>query len=126
RKHDRALLRDVPIARQGHDEDVTERARLLEMRQVAEVDEVECAVALNDPLVAEAPADLRQLVHRDDLVALADAGHGVDHVACLWRSSSPALTASSANIWTVSRENSSRSFAHNESLLRRSVVTVMM
>ena len=50
---DRALLGDVPISGDRHDKDVAERLRLLEVNQMAEMNQVEGAMAQHDLLVEE-------------------------------------------------------------------------
>src|SRR5258708_1541331 len=78
----RALLGDVRVAGQGHDQQVAHLARLLEMREVAEVHEVERPVAVDDPPIAEALAYLREVADGDNLVALSRAIGCANHAGC--------------------------------------------
>jgi hypothetical protein len=70
---DRSFLGDVPIGRNRHDQDIAERASFFEMNEVADVDQVERAVALHDRLAAVPLADLRQRVERHDLLLVVPA-----------------------------------------------------
>src|SRR5262249_39021348 len=103
-----------------HDEDIAERARLLEVHQVADVHEVEGAVTLDDPTIAEPRPQRRQIRRRHDLVR-PEARAGRDGP-----SGEPPPRGSSTNICTVSAEKSFRSLPTSVSFLRMSFVTVMM
>src|SRR5262249_32884158 len=126
REGDRALLRNVPVGRDGDDQNVAQRFGLFEVDQMADVNEVERPVALDDFLAAVPFPQPRQFVERHDLVPLA-------HTVCdLWHhgidvpSVSPAFTASRWNIFTVSSEKSARSLPIRSNLFRMSAVSVMM
>ena len=76
----RALLGDVAVGGDRHDEDVAERFRFFEMQDVADVHEVEGAVALHDRAAAQAFAEAGQIVEGDNLFALSNArGRQVSH-----------------------------------------------
>src|SRR5204863_8751640 len=68
----RALLGDVRVGGDRHDEDIAERLRFFEMQDMANVHEIERAVTLYDLLAAEVLAKARQLLERDDLAAAAN------------------------------------------------------
>ena len=68
------LLCDVLVARDRHDEQIAKTAGVLEMEQVAHVDQVERAVAEHDRFVAEPLPNGGQIGQCHDLLALAVHG----------------------------------------------------